>query len=270
MTYPDDANHRPNSTPGGRRGMGLVGALLERAARATPATVENRDSEWWLRHTGNDTWWSGAVLAHGPANGLTERVDAAERFYAEHAAPARFQVCVDCPTGLDRCLSERGYRRDVPVALLTTIGTPIKRYVPPGITVRVDTSPTPDWLAVLAATGAPETDVEHETRLLGRVAYPRAYVTILAAAEPVGIGRAVADDGWTGVFTTATTPPARRRGIARLTLSTIAHWATAHEAPRLYLQVERSNNAAHRLYQTAGFTHLTTYHYRVRPLSTTR
>lgn len=102
----------------------MVGDLLERAARATPAAVEARGSGWWLRHTDNDTWWSGAVLAHGAADVLDERIQTAESFYAEHDADARFQICPDCPDGLDPSLAERGYLRQSAISLLTSVAGP--------------------------------------------------------------------------------------------------------------------------------------------------
>jgi len=245
--------------------VGLVGELLERAARAVPAAVEDRGTGWWFRHTDNGTWWSGAVLAHGEADGLARRIDAAEQFYAEQNAVARFQVCAGCPDALDRALAGRNYRREAPISLLTAVaGTPAEAHATPGMTVRVDASLNPDWLAVLNAMSPPMIDVEHETRLLRRVNRPHSYFTVFAGGEPVGIGRTVADGGWTGVFNMATTPGARRRGVARLVLSAIARWADAHDAPRLYLQVEQSNDAARRLYEATGFSHLATYHYRVR------
>jgi N-acetylglutamate synthase len=245
--------------------VGLVGDLLERAAQATPAAVEDRRTGWWLRHTDTGTWWSGAALAHGAADGLAGRIDAAERFYAEHGAAARFQVCAGCPGGLDRSLAERGYRREAPISLLAAVaGGRAEPCAGSGMTVRVDTSPGPDWHAVLRAASDPRTDVEHETRLLRRVDRPQAYVCVLAEGEPVGMGRAVADAGWTGAFTMVTIPEARRRGVGRVVLSTIARWAAAQDAPRLYLQVERSNDVARRFYNAVGFTQLATYHYRVQ------
>jgi len=101
--------------------------LLERAARATPAAVEDRGTGWWFRHTDNATWWSGAVLAHGAAHGLAEGIDAAERFYAGRDAVARFQVRADCPRGLDRSLAERGYRWEAPISLFTAVAGPRPR-----------------------------------------------------------------------------------------------------------------------------------------------
>ena len=62
-------------------------------------------------------------------------------------------------------------------------------------------------------------------------------------------------------------PPGPRPSAARLVLSAIARWAREQDAPRLYLQVERSNTAACRLYADAGFTEVATYHYRVRDVA---
>ena len=248
--------------------MNLAGELLERAARAMPATVENRASGWWLRHTDGAAWWSGAVLAHDASdNGrVAERIAAAERFYAERDAAARFQVCPACPPDLDGILADRGYRWEAPISLQTMDATePVAARPAPGVVVRVGPEPDPGWLAVLATTGWPRTVVANETRLLDRVGLPSAYVTVFAGEEPVAIGRAVTERGWTGVFGMATAPRARRRGAARLVLSAIGGWARAQGAPRLYLQVERENTAGCRLYAAAGFTEVATYHYRIRP-----
>lgn len=247
--------------------------LLERAARATPAAVEDRGSGWWIRYTDGNAWWSGAVLAHDASDDghLRERVEAAEHFYAERDAAARFQVCPGCPPELDRLLSDRGYRWDAPISLQTMdLPESLEARSTPGLGVRVNSRLDPGWLAVLAKTGGPRTVVEKETRLLGRVALRSAYVTVLAGDEPVAIGRGVADDGWTGVFGMATAPKARRRGAARLVLSAIAHWARKQDTPQLYLQVELSNTAARQLYAAAGFNQFATYHYRVRDGPATR
>lgn len=220
-----------------------------------------------MRHTDGNAWWSGAVLAHDASNdrGLIEHIELAERFYAQRGAAARFQVCPGCSPDLDRMLADRGYRWDCPVSLQTMdVAEPAETHPAPGLYARVSAEPDRRWLAVLATTGGPGTVVQTETRLLRRVVPRSAYVTVLAADEPVAIGRAVAEHGWTGVFDMATTAGARRRGAARLVPSEIANWARELDAPRLYLQVERSNGVACRVYAAAGFREVATYHYRVR------
>ncbi len=256
--------------------MRLVGELLERAARATPAAVEDRRNGWWLRHTDGIAWWSGAVLAHDAPDarsgaGLAERIDAAERFYAEHGAPSRFQVCEGCPASLDAMLAARGYRWESPISLMVTSGEGLgPSRTSHDLHVRTASEPDQAWLALLASTGGPQTSVEREARLFRQVGLPSAYATVFAGREPVAIGRAVAGDGWTGVFGMATAPTARRRGAARLVLTAIANWAGEQGAPRLYVQVERSNTPAVRLYEAAGFSGLATYHYRVRDVRAPR
>ncbi|MFD0856602.1 GNAT family N-acetyltransferase, partial [Actinomadura adrarensis] len=73
---------------------------------------------------------------------------------------------------------------------------------------------------------------------------------------------AVADDGWTGVFGMATLPLARGSGAARCVLAALAEWAIDQRADNMYLQVENNNVAALRLYEQAGFTPVSEYHYR--------
>ena len=43
----------------------------------------------------------------------------------------------------------------------------------------------------------------------------------------------------------------------------LAGWAGAHGAGRMYLQLERGNIAALRLYARAGFSEVCAYHYRI-------
>ncbi len=60
----------------------------------------------------------------------------------------------------------------------------------------------------------------------------------------------------------ATLPRARGKGAARGVLAALARWAAARQADRMYLQVERGNIPAARLYEQAGFTEICGYHYR--------
>ncbi|MQA27944.1 MAG: GNAT family N-acetyltransferase, partial [Micromonosporaceae bacterium] len=68
--------------------------------------------------------------------------------------------------------------------------------------------------------------------------------------------------GWAGVFGMATLPEARGKGAARDVLAAVADWAGAHRADRMYLQVERDNIPALRLYERTGFSEICGYHYR--------
>jgi GNAT superfamily N-acetyltransferase len=254
---------------------GVVRGLQERAARALPAELVEYADGWWLRHDSGRSWWVGSVLPHGPAGPqgpagsagqaeLARRVARAEEFYAGHGTAARFQITPPaCPAGLDDLLAGRGYRRSGPVSLQAAAVADV-----PGpragdrLRVRTEDRPGAAWFGVWHAVHGRGARTDAEWGLLDRVAGPSAYARVLDGDATVAVGRAVADTGWAGVFAVATLPAARGRGAGGRVLGALAGWAGAHGAARLYLQVERDNPAALRLYARAGFRELCTYHYR--------
>jgi len=73
------------------------------------------------------------------------------------------------------------------------------------------------------------------------------------------------DDGLAGIFSMATAPEMRRRGVANVLLGRLLAWAWDHGAAHAYLQVEGGNDAALSVYKRFGFATAYTYHYRARP-----
>ncbi len=248
-------------------GPGIVRGLQERAARALPAQQAEDAEGWWLRYAPGCAWWVGTVLPHadaGPGE-LARRVVRAEEFYAGHRTAARFQVSPPaCPAALDTVLAGRGYRRQAPVSLQVASTARVLGQLPAGpLRVRVDDRPTRAWFGAWHAAAGQGGDPRAEWDLLGRVPRPSAYACVMTGDVVVAVGRAVADAGWAGVFGMATLPQARGKGAARQVLAALARWAGAREAGRMYLQVERGNSPALRLYGRAGFSELCGYHYRV-------
>lgn len=243
---------------------GVPAGLLERAARATPAVVEASANGWWLRHTDAREFTAGAVLAHRRVDVLNRAVDTAESFYRAHQAPACFQVCDGCAPGLDDVLAARAYVWTAPISLevgpAQDISSPRHRR---GIETEITTWPTTDWFAVETSADRSH-DVARERSLLRRIRQPSTYVTVYERGRPIAIGRSVAERGWAGVFDMLTDPLHRGHGAARLVLSTLARAALDRGASWLYLQLERGNDRARRLYRSNGFREAATYHYRVQ------
>lgn len=247
-------------------GAESVRGLQERAARAQPAVHVERVDGWWLRHAPRRAWWVGSVLPHGDTapDELERRVEAAEAFYARHGVPARFQVNPPaCPTGLDALLAERGYHRAGPMSMRVAATASVRGRTPAGAPpVRVADHPTPAWFETWHAVHGNGADPRPEWDMLARVGRPSAYACVLAGGEIAAVGRAVADDGWAGVFGMATLPHARGTGAGRAVLAALAGWAGEQGADRMYLQVDPDNVPAVRLYERAGFAELCGYHYR--------
>jgi N-acetylglutamate synthase len=243
----------------------LVRGLQERAARAFPAEQVEHAGGWWLRRAPSSAWWVASVLPHGDAGPgeLARRVAAAEEFYGGHGTAARFQISPPaCPAALDTLLAGRGYRRHSPMSLQVIETARVAGQALP-LPVRLDDHPARGWLGVWHAVHGQGGNWRSERDMLVRVEQPSAYACATSDGDVVAVGRAVADHGWAGVFGMATLPEARGKGAARAVLAALASWAAAHGAGRMYLQVERGNRTAVRLYEQAGFGEVCGYHYRI-------
>lgn len=236
----------------------LLKTLQEYAARAQPAAHVEEAGGWWLRHSPGDAWWVSAVLPHD----REDRVDRAEEFCAERGAGVRFQITPGvCAHDLDARLGGRGYSRGHAMSLQIASTAEVLRHADADAGA-VSTRPTDAWLAAWQAVTT--RDVSAERDLLSRVELPSAYAYTEVDGQVVAVGRAVAEQGWAGVFGMATLPEARGQGAARAVLAALASWAAAWEADRMYLQMEKANSSAFRLYERTGFRELCTYHYRIR------
>lgn len=257
--------------------------LQERAARAVPSEAVETDGGWWLRYAPGTTWWSGTVLPHTAAHAahrasardtsghdaLAARVERAERFFAARGVPARFQITPGaCPEGLDAFLAGRGYRWAYPAELRAAAASEVQGCASPGpLRVEAVERPTAEWFDVWRAvhgdTGAPWSEGSaREWAMLGRVEPPSTHVCAYSGGRAVAVGRAVAEGVWAGVFSMGTLPDARGTGAARQVLTELATWSLRQGADRMYLQVEKGNEAAIKLYTKAGFREVCTYHYR--------
>ncbi|MFI0373642.1 GNAT family N-acetyltransferase [Actinomadura sp. 1N219] len=190
------------------------------------------------------------------------KVVQAEDFYTGHGAEARFQITPGaCPDALDPILEERGYQRRSPTSLQAATAERVLERTPHSPRVRLDDHPTDSWFDAWHAVHGG--DLRSERNMLARVKGPSVYVRAMVGDDVAAVGRAVADSGWTGVFNMATIPEARGKGAARTVLAALAGWAESQKADRMYLQVERGNGPALRLYARSGFDEISAYHYRI-------
>jgi N-acetylglutamate synthase len=258
------------SAPSAAAGPEMVRGLQERAARALPAQRVENAQGWWLRHAPGCSWWVGTVLPHreaGPGE-LVRRVVEAEQFYAGHGVVARFQISPRaCPPRLDALLADRGYRVESPMSLRVASTAVVMARLPaelPADQPRVDVAdhPTREWFDVWRAVHGHGGEPRAEWDMLERVERPAGYARALNGDDVVAVARVVADTGWTGVFGMATLPRARGKRVAGRVLAALAQWAGTQRTDHMYLQVERDNMPALRLYERAGFTGLCDYHYR--------
>lgn len=248
-------------------GPDMVRTLQEKAARALPVEHVEHVDGWWLRHSTSSAWWVGTVLPHadtGPEE-LARRVAGAETFYARHGTTARFQISPSaCPEALDTFLAERGYHRESPASLQVAETAQVLEQAPSdALRVRVDDEPASVWFDAWHTVHGHSGDRGAARDMFDRVRLPSGYASATLGDDVVAVGRVVVDDGWAGVFGMATLPHARGKRAGSSVLTALAEWAATHHAEHLYLQVERDNGPALRLYERTGFAEACAYHYRI-------
>jgi ribosomal protein S18 acetylase RimI-like enzyme len=229
------------------------------AARAWPAAEAVEADGWLLRHT--------PALSRRRSNSalpLGASPDAAmvEDFYASRGRRALVQIAPDTDRAdLDEQLARRGWTSGGPTDVLVADADTALARTRPGevaVTRRADAAWVEAWAA---CEGRPDAR-EHADEVLARIEPATGFAI---AGDGEGVGLAVCERGWAGLFCVATAPEARGRGVARTVVHALTRWATRHGAQRVYLQVESDNAPAHALYTSAGFRRSHGYHYRLAP-----
>jgi GNAT superfamily N-acetyltransferase len=248
-----------------RRINGARASLLEAlAARAWPAGEQQRLDGWILRRTPSvRRRRSNSALPLGTSAAALERV---ERFYRDRGAAPIVQVApAEELRALDAELQDRGWRRDAPTDILVSSVEDVPAAGPTEASVSIRPAVDLDWLdAWIAAEGRPDAR-ETCVHVLQRIPSPAGFAIARIDGQAAGVGLAVCERGWSGVFCMATDPAARRRGVARAVLRSLAQWSREQGARDLYLQVERDNAPAEALYASMGFGRSHGYHFRIAP-----
>jgi ribosomal protein S18 acetylase RimI-like enzyme len=236
-------------------------AIEELAMRAWPARTVHLLHGWHLAFGDGLTRRINSVQAvdwdeHAR---LDDAVHQVEGFYLDRGLPSRFRVtAVSRPEGLDQCLAGRGYVVEAPSDVLLA-ETGRRQGGAMRDAVSIARAAGPEWRRLWLAQGG---DEDARLALLGRLPAGTIFALARTASEPSGIGLAVLDQGWAGIFAMHTAKRFRGQGVATAVLDALIAQATAMGVRRLYLQVEQGNEPAQRLYRRAGFGFAYRYHYR--------
>jgi N-acetylglutamate synthase len=244
-------------------------ALLEELSfRAWPAEHVLESEGWRLRamrgvtRRANSAWLSPAGATASTEASLDAALGKAEAFYASRGLPCQVHVTDE---RVDAFLAARGYTMEAPVSV--QVAESLADASEPGgaETCEIELAPSRAWFE--AAASARFASVAGVYRaLLARLGERAAFARVDVDGEVAAVGLGVIEAGWCGVFSMLTLAPYRRRGLARQLLVGLARHAHERGAHKLYLQVERDNDAARALYASLGFSEAYGYHYRCRPV----
>ena len=230
--------------------------------------------DWLLRAAGGFTNRANSVLVIGspglPAAAAVQRVTA---WYTARGLPPKAAVPrpVAGADDAERAQALAAARwRPLPGAgalvLTAATGHPVPAgaapALPAGLTLDLADTPDGQWRTLYRYRGQvlPPSALE-----LLMSAPERTFVSIRAGARTVAVGRGSLAHAWLGVTAVEVAAEARRQGLARAVLAALVRWAVARGARSAYLQVADGNEAARRLYLSAGFTVHHRYDYLSAP-----
>lgn len=218
---------------------------------------------WLLRVSPGKARRGRSVNAHfGSTLPIADKIRYCERLYEERHLPVLFRMTPFVhPSDLGDELAARGYEAfDPTLVQIARLDRPPDG--PECATCDIVT-PTPgvfaDAVALVQEATPEQRDAYHE-RMLNT---PQPTRPLLAHVEgrTVGVGTIMLEDGIAGVFSMATVPDMRGRGVASALLARLLLWAWEHGATHAYLQVDAQNRSAISVYRRFGFATAYTYHY---------
>ncbi|WHT20079.1 GNAT family N-acetyltransferase [Crossiella sp. CA-258035] len=231
------------------------------ASAAWPGLHVREVDGWLLRSAGGVTNRANSVLAEGEPADVEAALAEVERHYARLGQPSVFQVSPDSrPADLDELLAARGYRVVSPVhgqtaaipEALAALGEQTRHPVVTG-------EPTESWLDLYWAQNGQTDPASRFITQQILAAVPGGYAEL--DGQALVRGALVRD--WVGIFGMWVDPAARGKGLARAVLAGLLRWAADRGATHAFLQVMVDNTVAQRLYASAGFSTVSSYHYRV-------
>ncbi len=248
--------------------LDLIRRLEEISLNALPARQTVIDDGWVLRLTGGGTGRANAAYPLYPgSDDLGTRIDRVEAVYrAAGLAPMFKLTSASLPTVLDDTLERRGYTlrgSDTEVQTADLETSPCALW-PTGVRVAVETAVSDAWLTTFGATHSnwSSADMDLKRWMLEAIATPAAYLLLSDDAGPIGVGTAIVDGEWVGLFDIALIERARGRGLGQPLSAELLRWAYNRGARRAYLQVVIDNPPALKTYAKLGFKGVYRYWYR--------
>jgi GNAT superfamily N-acetyltransferase len=218
---------------------------------------------WLLRVSPGKARRARSVNAHfGSTLPLDAKIAYCERLYRERGLPVLFRMTPFVqPPALADALAARGYQAFDPTLVQTApLARPPDAVEDDGFDV---VTPTLDVFADAVAELQDATAEQRDAYYERMVATPQDARALLAHVDgrTVGVGTIMLEDDLAGVFSMATVPDMRGRGVASAILARLLTWAWEHGAAHAYLQVNAVNDPALAVYRKFGFVTNYTYHY---------
>ena len=237
--------------------------LEELSINAWPALETTFYDGWVLRFSAGYTRRGNSInplypSVLAPAGKLRE----CQRLYRERGLPAVFKM-TPAAGDLDAVLGEHGFQREAATSVQLLA---LDSLIPPSpADVELLEKPAEAWVAAFCALNPGlRRHFLSMSQMLERIAPPACFLSLKHEGQTAGLGMAVAERGYVGIFDLVTRQTLRNKGIARQVVLHLLNWGRKQGAEHGYLQVVLENQPALHLFESLGFREAYQYWYRVR------
>jgi ribosomal protein S18 acetylase RimI-like enzyme len=193
---------------------------------------------------------------------VADKIAYCERLYRAAAVPLLFRITpFSQPQDLDAELDRQGYRRFDDTAVESA--TLDRSQLPEPVAQPMELSSWVEAVGQLRASPVSHRSA-HFARLEG-MPLAKCAVAIRSQGEVLATGLGIVEDDCVGLFDIITRTDQQRRGHAKDVIASLLRTAWELGARHAYLQVQKENAAARRLYAQFGFEERYLYWYRGKP-----
>ena len=248
----------------------LLHPLLEELTLNARPSPQRVIVDGWVLNFGDGLSRGGNAIfpLYPSSTDVDEKIATCEELYGQRKHETVFRVSsLTSPHDLDARLDARGYKRIAQTsAQVADLGTPPLVRDDAAITVSTDLDDA--WLDDLWTLSAtPAVFQPSAAEMLRTVALPRAYATLRHGGSTVGIGLAVVERGYLGLWDIIVAYELRNRGFGQRIMAALLAWGRWQGARHAHLAVLCDNAPALHLYARLGFHEVYQYWYRYKRVS---
>ncbi|MFD0586697.1 GNAT family N-acetyltransferase [Paenibacillus sp. GCM10027627] len=223
---------------------------------------------WLLRFADGYTKRSNSINPiYGNSLDVGQKIKRCEQLYREQGQATVFKLTPFVqPNGLDERLADMGYEK-IDHTLVKTAS--LADLQCPGFdNIVLSTELTPLWLdAIQTLQKLSERQKEATRKMYDSLPLKKAFAVLMDGEEAAACGIVTLEQGWAGLYDIVTSESKRGRGYGEQLTRRLLYWAKEQGVEQSYLLVVKNNEAANRLYDKFGFTHLYDYWYRTKAMA---